>query len=340
MKKVFHFLLVIFTVIIISQASLILYGLRQAKGQLSIIWNAVPISTYVKNPQTPDSVKQKLIFIQKVREYAVSELGLNNTENYTTIYDQKGKPVLWVVTGCEPFAFEPKQWKFPVLGSVPYKGFFSEELAREELLKTQEEGYDAGMRTVGGWSTLGWFNDPILSQMLDRSYGDLANLIIHELVHSTIFVRDSVNFNENLATFIAQEGALKFMASRYGENSETYNGYVAELQDEQNFVDHILRGMNELDHLYKSFEVESSTTQKMALKNNLSRKIIETTDTLSLNDPTYLKRLKGYVPNNTYFMSFARYRSSQTDFSKLLNQQFENDLPAFIRYMKEKYPFL
>ena len=84
-------------------------------------------------------------------------------------------------------------------------------MADKEMELLKEAGYDVGMRTVGGWSTLGWFKDPILSNMLNRSYGDLANLIIHELVHATIFVKDSVEFNENLASFIGDQGAKLFL---------------------------------------------------------------------------------------------------------------------------------
>ncbi len=96
---------------------------------------------------------------------------------------------------------------------MPYKGFFNQKLAFELKDELEKEGYDVIVRNPGGWSTLGWFTDPILSKMLNRSEGDLANLIIHEMVHSTIFVKDSVEFNENLATFIGDRGAEKFLDS-------------------------------------------------------------------------------------------------------------------------------
>ena len=118
---------------------------------------------------------------------------------------------MWVVMACEPFALKPKEWKFPIIGSVPYKGFFKKERAEALKAELEKEGWDVMVRNPGGWSTLGWFTDPILSKMLMRSEGDLANLIIHEMSHATIFVKDSVEFNENLATFIGDRGAELFL---------------------------------------------------------------------------------------------------------------------------------
>ena len=123
-KKVLGVLGVALLVVILWNYELVYYALVQGKGQLSIVWKAKPVEVFLEDPATPDSIKQKLHFIGEVREFAVNELGLNDTENYTTMYDQQGKPLLWVVTGCEPYAFEAKAWKFPLVGEMPYKGFF------------------------------------------------------------------------------------------------------------------------------------------------------------------------------------------------------------------------
>ncbi len=303
MRQVAYFFVTILIALIIHNASLISYGFGQAIGQIKIVWYAQPIDKYLEQPSVPDSIRQKLVFIDEVRHYAVNELGLNDSENYTTIYDQKGEPILWVVTGCKPFSFEAKQWKFPVLGSVPYKGFFDIEKASEELVLVKQQGYDAGIRTVGGWSTLGWFKDPILSNMLHRSNGSLANLIIHELVHSTVFVKDSVEFNENLASFIADKGAMAFIKNKYGENSDEYHDYLHELNDEKIYVDHILRGVELLESLYSSIK-DRPLDEKEEKKRLLIEDIMTTTDTLSLYNDGFLTFVKGQVPNNTYFMSF------------------------------------
>lgn len=339
MKKVGYFFIVIFIVVIIYNLPLIKYGLQQAVGQIKIVYNARPIDELLSNPTLADSVKEKLTFIQEVRQFAVDSLGLNNSKNYTTMYDQQGRPVLWVVTGSDPFAFKAKEWKFPVLGSVPYKGFFDLDKATKEFQKVQDEGYDAGIRTVGGWSTLGWFRDPILSDMLNRGYGDLANLIIHELMHSTVFVKDSVEFNENLASFVADKGAVAFMKSKFGANSEELQAYRDEQYDEHLYIEHILQGVNILEKLYTQIE-NKPIEEKIRLKNQKIEEIMISTDTLSLKNINYLKFIKGQLPNNTYFMSFLRYRSKQVVLDSLYKSKFNSKIKPFINYIKDKHPYL
>ncbi len=128
---------------------------------------------------------------------------------------------MWVVLACEPFQLKPKEWKFPILGDrFPTKVFLRRSSGYR--LKQDDLKRKDGMlsfRNPGGWSTLGWFTDPILSKMLMRSEGDLANLIIHEMSHATIFVKDSVEFNENLATFIGDRGTEQFLIDKYGDTS-------------------------------------------------------------------------------------------------------------------------
>src|SRR6185436_27792 len=119
--------------------SLLLYGIRQGIGQLNVVWNARPVGEVLADPATPDSVKQKLKLIAEVRRYAIDSLGLKDTDNYNTLFDQQGKEIMWVVTASEPFQLKEKRWDFPVLGSVPYKGYFNIDLARKEKENLEAE---------------------------------------------------------------------------------------------------------------------------------------------------------------------------------------------------------
>jgi predicted aminopeptidase len=123
------------------------------------------------------------------------------------------------------FQLKAYEWDFPLIGSFSYKGFFNYDQALEEEDKIRKNGYDTSIDEIAGWSTLGWFKDPVLSDMLDRSSGSLANLIIHELTHGTLYVKDNVDFNENLASFVGDKGALIFLRHKYGENSKEYHEY-------------------------------------------------------------------------------------------------------------------
>lgn len=332
-------LLAVVMLLVMVYWDLVSYGIRQGYGQLRIVWNARPVTEFLADPQFPDSLKQRLRFIDEVRKYAIDSLGLKDTENYKTMYDQKGKEIMWVVMACKPFALEPKEWKFPIVGTVPYKGFFDEKLAIDLKNQLEQEGWDVIVRNPGGWSTLGWFTDPILSKMLNRSEGDLANLIIHEMSHATIFVKDSIDFNENLATFIGDRGTEKFLIDRFGEISLPYRTYIEEDKDYIKYVDHMLRGARSLDSLYKTMPPALTDSVKLEQKKQMITHIVETLDTLTLalaSQPS--ERFRTKLPNNAYFMNFRQYQEKQGTFWEELKQHAS--LREYIAWLSERYPFL
>jgi predicted aminopeptidase len=340
-KRALLAVFIIFTVLVIFYHELVFYGLRQAKGQLSIIYNARPVEEFLSDPAFPDSLKQRLRLIEEVRRFAIDSLGLKDTENYKTMFDQQGREIMWVVIAAEPFRMEPKTWKFPILGEVPYKGFFNKKLAIELKDQLEAEGYDVIIRNPGGWSTLGWFTDPILSKMLNRSEGDLANLIIHEMSHATIFVKDSVDFNENLATFIGDRGAEMFLVHKYGAGAKQYTTYMAEDRDYLKVVAHMLRGGEILDSLYQTMTETQPVAEKKELKEQTILRIVERFDTLNLEvlqNP--LKKLEGRLPNNASFMNYRQYQASQDVFWREWEGRFDRNLKAYIAYLTDVYPFL
>ncbi len=340
-KRILLAIAAVLVILVLVYWDLVVYGVRQASGQLRIVWNARPVEEFINDPDFPDSLKQKLRLIDEVRRYAIDSLGLKDTRNYRTMFDQKGQEVMWVVLAAGEFSLEPKQWRFPILGEVPYKGFFREDLAIELKRELEKEGWDVIIRNPGGWSTLGWFTDPILSDMLERSDGDLANLIIHEMSHATIFVKDSVDFNENLATFIGDRGAEQFLLDRYGEDSEEYLTYIGEDRDYLKYVEHMLRGGRLLDSLYATMKDSDPVEEKRRKKERAVRSIVFKMDTLDLEvmrNP--LARYKENLPNNATFMNFRQYQASQDEFWVEWERDFNKDLRAYIAYLSKRYPFL
>jgi predicted aminopeptidase len=339
-KKLGWLFLIILVALVCWYWSLIYYGIRQGVGQLEIVWKAKPVEEFISDPSFPDSLKIKLRLIEEVRRFAIDSLGLKDTENYKTLYDQKDKEIMWVVQACEPFQLKPKIWEFPIVGSVPYKGFFSKDKALQLRNELEEEGFDVSVRNPGGWSTLGWFKDPILSGMLDRSEGDLASLIIHEMVHATIFIKDDVDFNENLADFIGDTTAYHFLKYRFGKNSQEYLRYLNDDQDYRKFTKHILRGTKSLDSLYQSMDLNLQLQTKKQLKHDMIYKIVSAMDTLNLHEKRRSDRLLKKLPNNTFFMSYRLYKAKQTVFEEELDTRFRGDVKAYILYLSQKHPFL
>lgn len=339
-RKILFAIGAVILVLIIVNWELVSYGLKQGRGQLSIVWNAKPVEEFLNNKSFPDSLRQKLFLVEEIRKYAIDSLGLKDTENYKTLYDQQGEEIMWVVTASEAYQLKPKEWKFPIVGTVPYKGFFDKDEAVVVAKNLEAEGWDVNIRNPGGWSTLGWFTDPILSGMLEKTDGELASLIIHEMVHATIFVKDSVDFNENLASFIGDRGAEAFLIYRFGAQSKQYSEFINDDKDYTTYVGHILHGTKLLDSLYQSISFEPLEKKKV-LKEAMIRRIVETMDTLSFTSGKKPSaRFRARLPNNAYFMSFIHYQSGQEGFWKEWEQSFDRNLKAYILYFKENFPFL
>lgn len=321
---------------------LLIYGISQGKGQFSIVWNAQPVKELMNDASFPDSIKQKLKFISEIKKFAVDSLGINPIDNYSTFYNQTDKPKLWTISACEPYSFKAKEWKFPFLGNVPYKGFFNEKEAGKEILKLKEKNYDIDVYVPSGWSTLGWFNDPILSSMLKRSDGSLANLIIHELTHGTLYVKNDVTFNENLASFIGDKGAELFLIYKFGANSKSYIDYEQSKSDEKIFNDYILKSTDRLDSLYKTVTEEQGDFEKKQKKTKLISEIVIGVNRLPLfNKKNYFNyALRAFAEGNAFFMTFTRYDSQYELFEKEYKEKYNSDLKKYLGAMKKIYPSL
>lgn len=340
-KRIIYITIGMLILLIIWQHELVNYGIAQGKGQFKIIWGAKPISEVLNDPYVHDTIKYKLSLIQEIRQYSFDSLGINESKNYTTYYDQKGQPLLWVITGCEPYELKAKEWSFPLIGSFTYKGFFDLERAKKEELILKAQNFDTNIGTVGGWSTLGFFKDPVLSNMLKRNEGELANLIIHELTHGTLFVKDSVSFNENLASFIGDKGAQKFLNFKFGINSPQYINYVKKMEDREKFTEHVLKGAALLDTLYNSFDTKEKDEVKIDKKYSLINEITTQIDSIPFHSPEYYRDyFRQTMPNNTFFMSYLRYSAKLDDLEHEYEVKFNSDLKKYLEHLKSIYPSL
>ncbi len=320
--------------------NLLRYGLRQGLGQAKILVGAQSVESVLGDPLFPDSLKTKIQLVQAAKLFAVDSLELVRNENYTELYDQKGKPILWVVSASEAFQLKEHTWWYPLIGEMGYKGFFLEELANNEADKLREKGLDVSVSTVSAWSTLGFFNDPILSNTLTKSEGELADLIIHELTHATLFVKDDAEFNENLASFIGNQGALQFLAHYYGSESQQYLDYARFISDQDELTHFYVAAAKSLDSLY--FEMSKTPTisyeEKQRLKEHRIRKIMNERKALDLFSFKYSPWQEGdELPNNTFFTGFLMYRSNQNDLKSELENKFDGNLRLFIRSYVERY---
>jgi predicted aminopeptidase len=228
------------------------YILTQGYGQLRVLLDSRRIDDLLADPSVPDAVKLKLMFVRDVKAFGEHELGLTRSANYESFYDTKGRPITYIVSACRKDAFQPYTWWFPIVGDVPYKGFFSEQDARAEAESLEKQGYDVARGTAAAYSTLGYFPDPVLSTMLDYPDEQLAALILHELTHGTIYLPGGADFNEGLASFVGWQGALEFARQKRGIESEAYDRTVRAFAAEERRDARARDLFHRLDELYRS----------------------------------------------------------------------------------------
>jgi predicted aminopeptidase len=339
-KKVLLAILILLVVLGVYYRDLLSYGLMQARGQASILLNTKPITEVLTDKTFPDSLKTPLRLIGEIKQFAIDSLGLDSSGSYTQLYDQRGLPILWVLTASERYKLVAKEWTFPIIGRFSYKGYFDSTRANREQSQYIVEGFDTQLNEVSAWSTLGYLDDPVLSSMLYRSEGQLANLISHELTHGTVFVKDNLELNENLASFVGDYGAVRFLNHKFGRNSAQLKRYEFQKKYSDAYSQHILKGAKQLDSLYalKTYQ-QSTNSLKDSVKTAIIRQIMNSTDTLLAGTAKkYRRNSDTKLPNNAFFIGYLTYKSKQNDFKVEFEQKFKGNFVNYLKYLKTKYP--
>jgi len=189
------------------------YLLQSAAGQLQLMSKRKPIARVIANPATPPEVKTQLEAVAQIRDFAIRRLGLPDNGSYRSFADLRRPYVVWNVVAAPEFSVDPKEWCYPIVGCVAYRGYFVERRARRFADDLRHRGLDVTVGGVAAYSTLGHFDDPILNTMLGWSDVELASIIFHELTHQMIYLPNDADFNEALATTVEQEGVRRWLES-------------------------------------------------------------------------------------------------------------------------------
>lgn len=228
------------------------YLIKQGAGQADLLWRRTPVSTVVADPRADGALRAKLQLILEAKAYGEREIGLRQTPNYNDLVQLDRDAVTYVVSAAPKDRLEPYLWWFPIIGNVPYKGFFdrADAVAEQESLKAA--GYDTILRGVPAFSTLGWLPDPVYSPFLGYEPATLANIVIHETTHATLYLAGQAAFNEGFATFVGNQGAQDFFARTRGKDSPEFKASVAAVNDNAVFTDFVQEVSAKLDALYGS----------------------------------------------------------------------------------------
>ena len=201
-------------ILLLNGCSSIAYYSQLASGQWRLVEAREPVSEVIADPHSDLKLREQLIGSQQARDFASEHLRLPDNQSYR-LYVDIGRPfVVWNVFATPEFSLDPQTHCFPIAGCVAYRGYYSKSDARGAAALEKQRGMDVYIGGVEAYSTLGWFNDPILSSMIDWDDGRLATLIFHELAHQRFYVKDDTEFNESFATFVEQEGTRQWRAAR------------------------------------------------------------------------------------------------------------------------------
>jgi predicted aminopeptidase len=298
--------------------------------QARLLWNKQSIDTVLNDPNVAEATKTKLRLTKEAKDFAQNELALKPTTNYESYVTLDDKYVTYAVTAAPPYELKSYMWKFPIVGEVPYKGFFKKEDALDEEKDLKEQGYDTYVRGISAYSTLGWFSDPLLSSMIGYDDEDLVNTVIHETVHATIYIKSAAEFNERLATFLGNKGTELFYLKREGAKSPTVKKIADENRDDLVFSRFISDELKRLEIFYKTTSPMTPEKKEAALAELKQR--FEKDLRPKLKSKSYL-RFSDVKLNNAFLMGYKTYMNDLSDFEKLF-KKFSGDFKKFLEFCK------
>jgi predicted aminopeptidase len=227
-----------------------LYVLRAAYEEGKILWRREPIDDYLQKPEITSDTREKLKLVLAVRDYAREVLALNVGGSYSS-YSYVDRPDLsFILTAAPKTELKPYTWWFLIVGRVPYKGYFSKEDAEAAAAALQADGYDTNIRSSAAFSTLGWFDDPLLSHLLRYDKITLAEVVFHELFHNTLYIKGAGAFNESVANFVGGRAAIDFFRDKLGHGSDDHRRAQEAWEEELEFSAFIGQLASELTSLY------------------------------------------------------------------------------------------
>lgn len=306
------------------------YYFQAMGGQLELWQRSESIDNVIARPDTKTTLKAKLTRVQEIREFASRDLMLPNNGSYRKYVDLKRPFVVWNVFATEELSVQPKEWCMLVVGCVSYRGYFSKEGAEKYASELRAEGYDVYVGGVPAYSTLGYFDDPILSTFIQYPETELARLIFHELAHQLVFVKDDSTFNESFAAAVELEGVKRWIeAHGKPEDYTTFTGWAKRRSD---YVTLIATYKDKLNTLFTS---SSSTEEKREGKRRLFQEMHEDYQKLktSWGGYTGYDWIFNQNLNNAFLVSSALYSQLVPAFKHLLTKN-NNNMQSFYQAAK------
>lgn len=301
------------------------YLLQGVRGQLTLMAERKPIRAIIAAPQTPPALRARLAKVAAIREFASRELDLPNNGSYRSYADIHRPYVVWNVVAAPEFSVQAKQWCYPIVGCVAYRGYFHEAQAERFAAVQRRDGMDTIVAGAAAYSTLGHFDDPILSSMLAWDDIELAGIVFHELTHQFLYLPNDASFNEALASTVEAEGVRRWLLSQ-GRAADLAVHLEQEAHDVQ-VVSLLTEARADLARVYASAQPpDAMRTAKQARMAVLARDYAQLRTAWGGHAP-----FEGWFErgiNNAQLASIATYYACMPGFERELRAA-GGDLPRF-----------
>ena len=330
MRRLPYILPFILSLLLLNACSERDYLLQSVKGQWSLMSRAQPIDEILEQNSEPQNIRDQLTKVVELREFAISSLKLPDTGSYREYADLERPYVVWNVFAAPEFSLTPKTWCYPVIGCAAYRAYFSEEDAHMMASSLAEEGYDVFTGGVMAYSTLGWFDDPVLNTFLTNDDLHLAALLFHEMAHQVIYVSNDTTFNESFAKTVEMEGLRRWL-----QGSGSHDLWAQCLQREDQSADFNMFLAEIRSNLEQVYDSRLDNDQKRLAKQEILLHAFDKYEHLK-------KRWNGYAGfdqwmqgglNNARLSSVAAYNDLVPAFQLLL-RHVGNDLQRFYAEVK------
>lgn len=294
------------------------YYSQAVRGQLFLLSNQRPLDELIESDKTDDALRQRLLLVQEIRQFAEQKMQLPVDDSYSEFVQLPHRFVVWNVFAAPELSLEPLRWCYPVVGCVSYRGYFAERDAVEKARQLQAAGNDVYVGGVEAYSTIGWFDDPVLSSFINRNDLKLAELLFHELAHRQLYAKGQTDFNESFATAVALQGLQDWLASTdtvasNDRHSEIFATHLEGQRRHRALMDLLMAARKKFVALYDS---DISDAQKRAGKQRLFTQ-------LQQDYAQFKREWQGYA-------GFDRYMNEQMNNAKLSSvASYNRWVPAF-----------
>ncbi|MBW2417730.1 MAG: aminopeptidase [Deltaproteobacteria bacterium] len=325
-RKSSRVLLLLGALLVLAACEGCYYG-HLAVGQTRLLMAREPMDEALARPDLDPKLRGQLALVGEARKFA-AELGLEVGKQYTSYVDWPGDRVITTVVATEPGSVEAAGFRFPIIGEVPYKGFFDQERAKREADSLRAEGMDVCVAAVPAYSTLGWLADPVTTPMLQSSDGRLVQTVIHELVHATVFVKSLPDFNEGVASFIGEEASVRFFGSRDAGEAARQR---ARVDDDRAVAATLLRTRERIARLYADEPASPERDARRLAIDEEARAELASLPLTTHDAPRLAERVR---LNDACLALRGAYRSETAVLDAVLDD-LDGDLRAFIERLRE-----